>query len=111
MEINNEQLVKDEKLEKDRRTANLIVEIANTIDPSIQVVASVPSDFPNKKLPLLNSQVWIENSTEDGPQIRFEHYEKTMSSSLEIQKASAMPDQVKRATLVQGGLTRRNDRI
>ena len=106
IEIKHEQMLKDENIEKDRRTANLIVDIANSIDPSIQVVASVPSDFPNKKLPLLNSQVWIENNPEYGPQIRFEHYEKTMASALEIQKDSAISEQTKRATLVQGGLTR-----
>ena len=69
-------------------------------------IGNVGFFFPNKKLPLLNSQVWIENTPDNGPQIRFEHYEKPMASDLEIQKESAMPDQIKRATLVQGGLTR-----
>ena len=68
--------------------------------------ASVPSDFPNKKMPLLNSQVWIEEDLMNGPQIRYEHYEKSMASKLEIQKDSAMPEQIKIATLVQGGITR-----
>ena len=67
--------------------------------------ASVPSDFPNNKLPLLNSQVWIEN-TKEGPQVRYEHYEKPMASGLEIQEKSAISDQIKRSSLVQGGITR-----
>ena len=42
---------------------------------------------PNNKLPLLNSQVWIED-TDEGPQVRYEHYQKPMASSLEIQEIS-----------------------
>ena len=103
--IDEEQIEKDTGLEKDKRTANLMTQIANSIDPSIKMEASVPSDFENKKLPLLNCQVWVENS-ENGPQIRYEHYSKPMASQLEIQNDSAMPDQTKRATLVQGGITR-----
>ena len=84
---------KDQYLEKDRMTANLMVDIANSIDSSIIMEASVPSDFPNKKLPLLNSSVWIENDQMNGPQIRYEHFEKKMASQLEIQSISAMPEQ------------------
>ena len=104
--IDEEQVNIDQNLEKDRRTTNLMVNIANSIDPSIQMEASVPSDFPNKKLPLLNSQVWIQEDSTNGPQIRYEHFEKPIASKIEIQNISAMPDQIKRATLVQGGLTR-----
>ena len=104
--INKEQAEKDQHMKNDRRTANVMVDIANSIDPSIKMEASVPSDFSNNKMPLLNSQVWIENDTINGPQIRYEHYEKSMASQLEIQNASATPDQIKRATLVQGGTTR-----
>ena len=43
----------DKNLQKDRRTANLMVQIANTVDKSIVMEA----DFKNGKLPLLNSQV------------------------------------------------------
>ena len=104
--IDDTQVKNDSGIEKDKRTANLMVDIANHIDPSIKMEASVPSDFPNNKLPLLNSQVWIDNNTKDGPQIRYEHFEKPMASKLEIQNTSAMPETTKRATLVQGGITR-----
>ena len=104
--IDKEQLEKDSQIKEDRRTANLMQDIANHIDPSIKMEASVPSDFPNNKLPLLNSQVWVENTIEHGPQVRYEHFEKSMASKLEIQATSAMPETIKRATLVQGGITR-----
>ena len=79
--------------------------VANSIDPSIVMEAAVPSDFEEKKLPLLNSKIWLEN-TPNGQQIRYEHYEKDVASILEIQKESAMTDKIRRATLVQGGITR-----
>ena len=47
----------------------------------------------------------MEN-THEGQQIRFEHFEKPMANILEIQKESAMPEKIRRATLVQGGITR-----
>ena len=68
--------------------------------------ASVPSNFENKKLPLLNCQIWIEKTGNKGPKICYEQYEKSMASILEVQQESAMPDKMKRTTLVQGGLTR-----
>ena len=105
IKITEEQLKKDENLNADRRTANLMTEIANSIDPSIVMEAAVPSDFEEGKLPLLNCKVWLEY-TEEGQQIRYEHYEKPCASILEIQKDSAMPGKIRRATLVQGGITR-----
>ena len=69
------------------------------------MTSSVPSDFPEGKLPLLNCQVWMEKVA-GVDQIRYEHFEKTMSSKFTIQNESALPDKVKRATLVQGGITR-----
>ena len=103
--INEEQSVIDKNVHADRRTANLLVSIANSLDPSIVMEASVPSDFQNKKLPLLNCQVWIDRAKRN-PKIRYEHYEKPMANILEVQKESAMPNKMKRATLVQGGITR-----
>ena len=81
--ITEEQLEKDREVKSDRRTANLMTKIANSIDPSIVMEASVPSDFIENKLPLLNCKVWLED-TEEGQQIRYEHYEKPMASILEI---------------------------
>ena len=92
-------------LQPDRRTANLMVSIANSIDASIVMEAAVPSDFENKKLPLLNCQIWIENQNKY-PKIRYQHFEKPMASILEVQKESAIPNRTKRATLVEGGITR-----
>ena len=103
--ITEEQKNLDNEKKADRRTADLLVKIANSIDPSIVMEASVPSDFQNGKMPLLNCQVWIEK-TECGEQIRYEHFEKPVSSILEIQSETAMPEKMKRASLVQGGITR-----
>ena len=46
---------------EDRRTANMITAIANTIDPSIVMSSEVPSDHPElgNRLPVLDTQVNI----------------------------------------------------
>ena len=75
--------------------------IANTIDSSIKMEASVPSDFANKKLPLLNTQVWIEN-TKEGPQVRYEFYEKPMATRLLVDKESAIGERERRTIHTQG---------
>ena len=61
--------------------------------------AAVPSDFEEKKMPLLNCKIWMENKN-NCQQIRYEHYEKPMASEVTIQKESAMPNKIRRATLV-----------
>ena len=63
--------------------------------------ASVPSDFQNKKLPLLNTQVWIEVNSNNGPQIRYEHYEKPMTTQLVVQRNSAMTKSMLMTILTQ----------
>ena len=91
--IKEDQIKKDKELKADRRTAYLMVQIANSIDPSIVMEASVPSDFVENKLPLLNCKIWLEN-TEEGQKFRYEHFKKSMGSILKIQ----MPGQIRRAT-------------
>ena len=103
--ITEKQKELDKDLKADRRTANLLTEIANTIDPSILMESVVPSDSESGKMPLLDCQIWLENIG-GVQQIRHEHYEKAMSSKVTIQKESAMPEKIRRATLVQGGITR-----
>ena len=95
--ITEKQSELDKGMPADRRTANFLVEIATTIDPSIVMEAAVPSDFEDKKMPLLNCKVWMENKN-GHQQIRYEHYEKPMASEVTLQKESAMPNKMRRAT-------------
>ena len=59
VEIKEDQLKIDAELEDDKRTANLILDIANTLDSYIQMKAEVSSDHPElgNCLPILDTQV------------------------------------------------------
>ena len=78
---------KDEDMEDDKRTANLIIDIANSIDPHIQMKAEVPSDHPelNNHLPILDTQVWLEDvgGSQNGARFQYRVRENggTMASS------------------------------
>ena len=82
--------------------------IANTIDPSIVMTSEVPSDHPElgNKLPVLDTQMSMEEGDEEGEEIRFMFYEKPMSSKVILQKNSAMSARMKMTSHVQDGVRR-----
>ena len=51
----------DKTIEPDRRTAAVYREVANSIVKMIKVEEDVPSFHANKKLPILDLEVWVEN--------------------------------------------------
>ena len=58
--------------------------IANGLMDGIEMEADLPNNHPNKKLPILNMQVWIEDGV-----LYYEHYEKGVSSKRLIPFRSA----------------------
>ena len=87
--------------------ANLIVDIANTLDPYIQMKAEVPSDHPElgNCLPILDTQVWLED-VGGNQKIRHMYFEKEMASRGVTHKPSALGEREKRASPVQDGVRR-----
>ena len=51
---------KRRRTESDRRTFSILTMIANEVDEDIVMSAEVPSDFESKKLPFLDTQMWME---------------------------------------------------
>ena len=93
----------DEEYEIDReRKEKEIMEkikiIANSIHDSISVKVDYPSNHANKRLPILDTEMWIKeiqvNETKKH-QILYSYYEKEMSSKYLIHKKSALPNQAK----------------
>ena len=76
--ISQDQLRNEEEKLEDRRTADMITAIANTIDPSIVMSSEVPSDHPElgNRLPMLHTTVSIGS---DG-RILYQFCEKPMAS-------------------------------
>ena len=82
-------------------SAELVMELANTICPYLQMEVDFPSRSPTGWMPILNLQVRMA----DDNTVDFKWYGKPMSSPFSILNRSAMPPSVKRITLVQMGVT------
>ena len=99
--------VEDDKLiPSDIRTSKILLEIGNSISNFIQLTSDCPSQNTSGFMPILDLQVkTVEN------QIIYKFYKKEVANKLLILKSSAMPFQVKRASLSQEVLRRlRNTR-
>ena len=80
--------------EPDERTMKRLQEIGNGVHPSIQLTIDFPSNNANGRVPILDTEQWIQEVDVGGeikPQIIFSHYAKPMSSKLVIHRQSANP--------------------
>ena len=102
--VTEETKQEDEAIEPDLRTFKVIQSIGNSIHPSIQVEIDVPSNYPDKKVPILDLKVWIEDvETENGKErkILHQHYMKPMANKFVIRSDAAMAMKNKRTILTQ----------
>ena len=88
----------------------IIVQIANSIDPMIQLTVETPCNFENCMLPILDVKVQINK--EEGNRIDFEFFEKPTKNSKVILANSALNPNAKRTILTQECLRRlRNTKV
>ena len=85
------------------RTANIISQVANSIDKSIQVTIDCPENHPDKRMPVLDLKVRVDKCQEI-PRISYTFYKKEIASKYTILKRSAISMNTKRTTLFQEGL-------
>ena len=93
-----EKEIDNEKKEKEKEIMEKIKVIANSIHENISVKVDYPSNHPNKRLPILDTEMWIEEIDVNGTlkhQILYSYYEKEMSSKYLIHKKSALSNQSK----------------
>ena len=88
----------ENEVKGDRRTLDILTEMANTIDPDIRMSSEVPSDFSEGMLPFLDTQMWVDEST---GKVLWKHYEKPMNSRIVMGKRSALDDRTKRTIHTQ----------
>ena len=90
---------------KEESGITLLKQIGDSIHESIKLEADYPDMHEDKKLPLLDIKMWVENhKTEDkGPVgiVMYEFYAKEVSSKAVVHEKSAMPRSVKRTVLTQ----------
>ena len=85
----------------DERTAKLLTEIGNSISNFIKLTADYPSKHENGFMPLLDIQVRVVDN-----QVDYKFYSKPMSNPYVILANSALPEQMKRNSLVQEAIRR-----
>ena len=94
----------DEEEAGDIRTAREVAKMGSSISNMIQLTWDSPSNNSNRKMAMLNTEVWVE-----GNKVWYEHFRKPMANDLLMLEISAMPAKIKRATLAQEVVTiRRN---
>ena len=82
----------------DERTMKRLQEIGNGIHPSIQLTVDYPSKNESGRVPILDTEQWIQKVDVDGEsksQIIFSHYVKPMASRHVIHRSSAQPIKMK----------------
>lgn len=101
----DDDLTEESEADKEKRTMTIIREIANTIDPQIQMTIDYPSNHEDKKMPVLDLKVWIDG--DEGEQsIKHIFYKKKMLCPFTILKRSAVGSSTKRNTMFQEALRR-----
>ena len=86
----------DEEVQADMRTMREVVRMGNSLSDMIQLTGDCPSANENGKMPLLNTQVWVEEN-----KLLHENYRKPMANPLTMLAMSAMPANMKRTVLTQ----------
>ena len=78
------------------RTARIIQNIANSLEPDIQLTCDTPNNHPSGRMPVLDLEVWVKDN-----RIMHSFYSKPMSSKYTILKRTALSDNVKKHTIFQ----------
>ena len=100
--VKHEELVDDDKkIPEDKRTLNLLKDIANTIYDCVQFTVDCPSSHQEEKVPVLDLKVYSKDD-----QILHEFYEKPCASKMVIPYQSAHSRKMKMAVLVEEGVRR-----
>ena len=77
-------------MEPDLRTMSVLRDICNQVDDNIQMTIDVPSQYPNKRLPVLDLEVFLVQD-----QIEFSFYRKPMANPIVNLYRTAISNRVK----------------
>ena len=92
-----EHVEEDKTVPGDKRTMDVIRELANDISDEIKVTYDIPSNYEDKKVPILDLKVGINSSNK----IEYIFYQKPMNNRTVVSKDSAFSTQQKMAILSQ----------
>ena len=103
--------VEDANIPDDKHTCQIICDLANSIRDSIQFVGDVASDYEDKCVPILDMavrmiEIEVQEDKEKGipaysfPNIEYRFFKKKMARKTVMMANSAMPEIIRRETLV-----------
>ena len=102
LEVVNDLVEEDAAKEKDETTMKVFGDIANSIDPDIDVEIDFPSQHPSKMLAILDMQMGML----DNNKVQYMFYRKPMANKYTMMANSAVSDRVKRSTMTNEALRR-----
>ena len=71
---NKEKEEEENNSTEDERTMKVVKEIANSMDPKVQMTIDVPSKHEDQRVPMLYVKAWLDESK--GKEIYYLFYEK-----------------------------------
>ena len=86
LEVKDEYIEEDREVPADRRTFDVIRGIGESLEDMIQLrlTADVPSNYDNKRVPILDLEMWVERDDEGYSQVRWSFYEKKMKNKYAV---------------------------
>ena len=72
------------------------MKLFNCINTDLQFTSEVEEEFPNRRLPTLDLELWQD----EVGRIRYSYFEKKMSNKYCIMKKTALPSELKKSVLV-----------
>ena len=102
LEIVEDQIEVDLEKEVDEITMKVFGEIANSVEPNIEVEVDYPSNHEDKMMPILDMKMGINNENE----VKYMFYRKPQSNRYTMMARSALSSRVKRATMSNDALRR-----
>ena len=63
LSFNKEKEEVDRNVPEDKRTLNVIKDIANSIDSMITMTVDIPSNYDEMKVPMLDVKAWMEDES------------------------------------------------
>ena len=102
LEIVEDQIENDNEKEKDEITMKVFGEVANSIDPDIQVEMDFPSKHENKYMPILDMQMAMDNNN----MVKYKFFKKPQANKHTMMARSALSRKVKRSTLTNEAMRR-----
>ena len=88
----------------EQRTATILTNIANTLNPCIQFTWDSPELNSDNKLPVQDLKLWIMNDINDKQYMQYTFYKKPIASQFTVLKLSAFSPKIKKHTVFQEAL-------